>query len=359
MTYNLQNLDVASLDFDDIKNSLITFFKAQPDLADIDFDNPASSANLLINILATVTAYNGIYAQFGYSNSFATTTTLLPSLLGIASNASVLIAPTQGASTTRTITVGGTTLDAYTTFTGVASNGSNVYFFNIDPVNANSSGSVVLYSGSEVASYTNYDPVTQSCQLPYSVDPRTITMYETPIGATVATEWTRVSKASTATSSENKIFTVINGPQGYIVTNNFPSARTVPTSSSILIQAVVSNGTLGNNASIAARSGTFFNTQAQPSNGYELISVDVARYKLLFEATAQDRCVTVNDYVKAILSSGISGTSDESLITVATDCCIPGVVNVYVTGLSAANQVALMAYLNARSVAGIRLVYTQ
>jgi hypothetical protein len=39
MTYQLKNLNVASLDFDDIKLSLINFFNQQPDLADIDFKN--------------------------------------------------------------------------------------------------------------------------------------------------------------------------------------------------------------------------------------------------------------------------------------------------------------------------------
>jgi hypothetical protein len=47
------------------------------------------------------------------------------------------------------------------------------------------------------------------------------------------------------------------------------------------------------------------------------------------------------------------------LVTVQNDCCIPGRVKVYVTGLSTTNQTALMAYLGARSVAGINLVYEQ
>ena len=116
MTYQLKNLNVASLDFSDIRTSLIKFFKQQPDLADIDFENNASAANMLINILATATAYNGIYAQFGYVNSFATTTTLMQSILGIAANSSVLIAPVQGASTNRTVTAIGATLEDYATF---------------------------------------------------------------------------------------------------------------------------------------------------------------------------------------------------------------------------------------------------
>jgi hypothetical protein len=77
----------------------------------------------------------------------------------------------------------------------------------------------------------------------------------------------------------------------------------------------------------------------------------------LFNATGQDRCVTINDYINAILSSGISGTNDESLITVKNNCCVPGIIDIYVSGLSASNQSGLMEYLTTRCVAGIRLVY--
>lgn len=359
MTYQLKNLSVASLDFDDIKSSLITFLTNQPDLADIDFNNNTSTANLLINILSTVTAYNGVYAQFGYANSFATTTTLLPSLLGIAANSSVLISPVQSASTTRTVTPQGTTLEAYTTFQANTTKAAQTYFFNIDVVSAGTAKSITLYSGDQVVSYTNYDYATQSCELPYTVDPRTITFYETTTNSGVVNTWTRVDKSSTAATGNNETFTVINGPKGYIVTNNFASAKTISTTSTVLIKAVVSNGADANSAAITARSDVQFNTTGSPSGGYDLISVDKARASLLFQATGQQRCVTVSDYINAIMSSGISGTDDEDLITVKTNCCIPGTVDIYVDGLSAENQVSLMSYLNDKKPVGINLLYTQ
>jgi hypothetical protein len=359
MTYQIQNLNVASLDFDDIKASLITFLKQQPDLSDIDFDNNASAANLLINILATATAYNGIYAQFGFVNSFATTTTLMQSLLGIAANSSVLIAPSQSASSSRTITAVGATLEDYTTFTAITPNGSDTYFFNITSVPSGTSKNVTLYSGSAVASYTNYDYATQSCQLPYTVDPRTITFYETVTGSGTVNKWTRVDKGTTSTTNNNKTFTVINGPEGYIVTNNFVTSTEIPTSSTVLIKAVISNGDEGNSSSVNTRADAVFPAITTPSGGYDMISVAEARARLLFNATGQDRCVTINDYINAIMSSGISGTTDENLITVQNDCCVPGRVKVYVTGLSTANQSLLLAYLTPKIVAGITLVYEQ
>ena len=359
MTYQLKNLNVASLDFDDIKTSLINFLSSQPDLSDLDFTNPVSTTNLLINLLSTVTAYNGVYAQFGYVNSFATTTNLLPSLLGIASNNSILIAPVQSASSTRTLTPITTKLEEYTTFVGTNSRNAKALFFNIDSVAANVSQTITLYSGTEVISYTNYDYKTQSCELPYTVDPRTISFYESTINSGTVNKWTRVDKTSTASSGNQNTFTVINGPKGYIVTNNFPTARTITTASTVLIKAVISDGANGNNAYLTPRTDVQFNTLDIPTGGYDLISVSAAKAQLLFKATGQSRCTTISDFTNAILASGINGTDDETMITVKNDCCLPGVVNIYVEGLSSTNQTLLMNYLNSLSLAGITLVYTQ
>lgn len=356
MTYELKNLNVASLDFDDIKASLINFFEQQSDLKDLDFRNDSSSVNLLLNILSTVTAYNGVYAQFGFINSFATTASILESVLGIAANSSVLIAPQQSARSTRTLIAAGATLEDYSTFQARATNGADIFFFNTEQIPYQTAKSVTLYSGTEVVSFTNYDYETQSCVLPITIDPDSINMYETTIGSGIVTKWTKVDKSATTLSSNNTHFTVINGPNGYLVTNNFASAREVNTSSTVLIKAVVSNGSIGNSATIFARSDTQFGTTIFPSNGYDLISVDEARSKLLFKATGQERCVTLQDFKNAILSSGISGTSTESLISVANGS-YPGQVKVYVTNLSSANISQLLNYLSDKTLAGITVVY--
>lgn len=358
MTYQLKNLNVASLDFDDIKASLINFLEQQSDLKDLDFRNDASSINLLLNILCTVTAYNGVYAQFGFVNSFASTASILESVLGIASNSSVLIAPIQSAKTNRTLIASGTALQDYSTFKARATNGADIFFFNVDSVPAQTAKSVTLYSGTEVVSFTNYDYDTQSCVLPITVDPSTINFYETVIGSGSVTKWTRVEKASTTISGNNTHFTVINGPNGYLVTNNFATSREITTSSTVLVKAVVSNGNIGNNATISSRSDVQFGTTSLPSGGYNQISVDEARAKLLFKAVGQNRCVTFQDYKTAILSSGISGTSDESNITVLNGN-VPGEVKIYVTGLSSSGVSQLLDYLSDKTMAGISLVYQQ
>jgi hypothetical protein len=359
MTYNINNLNVASLDFDDIKTSLIEFLESQSDLSNLDFRNEASSVNLLLNILSTATAYNGVYAQYGFTNSFATTATVLEALLGIAANCSVILAPTKSAVSNRTVNaINGVTLSPYTTFTSRATNGSDEFFFNVEQIDANTSKTIKLYSGLDVVTYTNYNYENQSCEIPYTVNPDTISFYETVINTNVTTEWTRVNKSSTAITGNNTHFTVINGPRGYIVTNNSPSARTITTASKVAIKAITSSGGVGNNAVISPAANTSFGTSELPSGGYDLISVSRAKSSILFKTTGQERCVTADDYKNAILSSGISGTEDRDLITIQNGT-YPGSVKIYVENLGSSQQEELIDYLSDKIPVGITIEYSQ
>jgi hypothetical protein len=356
MTYNLKSLNVASLDFEDIKNSLISFLEVQPGLTDIDFRNQASTANLLINILSTATAYNGVYSQFGFTESFLSTATLLESVISIASNHSVVVPLTKSASvkvSTRAY------LQDYQSYSSTATDGSNVNFYVINgtpTTGLTSAEELYLYAGSNVQTFSNYDFVSQSILLPYNIDPDTINFYVIPdsLNKSEKVKWTRVSKGNMTTDANNNYFTVINSGNGYLVTNNFENAATVPTSKSVIVRALTSNGTSGNDA-VLSDPNSNFDLIGTPGGGYNVISLDTAKAKLLFELN-YDRCVTLNDYKNAILGSGIEGTSDSTLISVRNGD-IPGTVNVYVTDISTGSQAALMEYLEAKAVAGIQVVY--
>lgn len=357
MPYNLKNLNVSSLDFDDIKRSLINFFEQQNDLKNLDFKNQSSAVNLLLNILSTATAYNGVYAQYGYINSFATTATVLESLMGIAANSSVLLVPTSSANATATITAT-TSLQEYSTFNGKATNGADLFFFNLDGVSAGQSKSIKLYCGTQVTDYVSYNYETQSMVLPYTVNPETISFYETDINTGTVTKWTRVDKSNTTTTSNNTHFTVINGSQGYIVTNNFSTAKTITTTSTVTVTAVTSNGAIGNESIITPRTDSLIASISSFGGGYDLISINRAKSSLLFKATGQERCVTLRDYKNAIMSSGIKGTDIESEIIVSNGS-YPGQVKIYVNGLTSDSINALMSYLSPLIPLGINIIYEQ
>jgi hypothetical protein len=355
MTYNLKSLNVASLDFENIMDSLTSFLEVQPGLTDISFRDEASTANLLLRTLATATAYNGVYAQFGFTESFLSTATLLESIVSIASNHSVLVPLTQSASVR---VIAQSYIREYEGFAATSTSGANLKFYPLDLVDGSLSPiETYLYSGSSVETYSNYDHVSQSIILPYNIDPNTISFYVIPnsLDKSEKVKWTRVSKGNTTTSINNNFFTVTHGSNGYLVTNNFANAATVPTSESVLVRAIISNGKAGNGGTVVDPSG-LLSSIGSASGGYDTISVDTARAKVLFNANGQDRCVTLKDFEKAILSSSIGGTEDSTLITVRNGDT-PGTVNVYVTGLSSDNQTLLIDYLQSRTIAGIGVVY--
>jgi hypothetical protein len=355
MAYNTKNLNVSSLDYTDIVSSLTTFLEVQPDLVGIDFRNTASAANMLINILATATAYNGAYSYFGFNESFKISAQNLESFSGLASNESILLPFTQSASTATTI-LASSSIPAYTAFSAKSLDGTNVLFFNIDTIPAGTNV-YTLYCGSQIVNYTNYDYTGQYILLPLSIDPRTVRFIVTDLATNIQTTYSRVDRGSEVTTSGN-YFTVINGPNGYIVTNNFINSSSIDLSKRVEVIAVTTNGSLGNNATITPLATTTFISLPSPSGGYDTINVERARSTVLFNGNGRRRWVTLNDLKYAIMSSGVSGTDDPDVITVSNGSS-PYSVNVYVdAGLSASDQTSLLNFLSATGPAGITINYT-
>lgn len=360
MALNFKNLNVASLDYSDIVRSLKNFLKQEPSLADLDFNNEASAVSLLCDILATGAAYNGIYAQLGYKESFLSTANLLQSVVGNAANRSVLLSVKESASTSVNISLTGITLEAFTPFDAVTPDGSNIFFYNLEDIVGPTSASTTLYSGSNASEYTQWDFNTQSITLPLTVDPRTIKMYSVNPSGDVFV-WTRVEKSQVSlavSESGSYNYFVKNTVNGYLVSANLPENYDIPYEDTVYIRAVESNGNQGNGATIIPPTGVTFLTTPNPQNGFNEISVGFAKSRVIFDDNSQKRCVTLRDYLDAILASGIEGTDDESAITVQPNS-IPCTVKVYVNNLSLANQTKLMEYLAARAVAGITLIYSQ
>lgn len=354
MAYDITKLQVASLDYSYIVNSLINFLEGQPELSNIDFRNKASAANMIVNMLATATAYNGIYTQMGLKESFLSTASLLESVVGIGSNYSILLPLTQSAKAVATTTDG---LAAYTNFNATATDGSGLHFYNVEPISSSSSGSTVeLYAGNAVITYTQWDFDTQSFLLPLTIDPNTVSLYEIPDLANKSTKikWTKVSKSAQTAEDNQTVFTIINAANGYLVTTNLPNSKVIPTSSSMQIMCLESVGARSNGAIIADAVPTF-STLSTPSGGYDLLNIDVAKAKILF-GTTLERCVTLKDYKNAIIASGIDGTDDGDLISVRNGD-VPGTVNIFVEDLTSDNQTVLMDYLSIRATAGTSLIY--
>ena len=355
MSYNIKDLNVSSLDFTDIVESLTSFLEAQPQLRDIDFRSSSSAANMLINILATATAYNGVYSYFGFNESFKISAQNIDSFSGLASNEGILLPFTQSASSQ--ITIQATEeLPRYTSFTASTLDGSIISFFNVNPITIGTN-SYTLYAGSKSIAFTDYNYDGQYLLLPLNIDPRTITFLTTNVNSGATASYIRVDRGDEATTTGN-YFTVINGPNGYLVTNNFINSTPITLGTRVEIYGIQTNGGKGNGASIVARNGTTFITNTEPSGGYDMLSVERARSIMLMNGNGRKRWVTLNDLKYSIISSGLGGTDDISKITVSNGN-IAGSVKVYVdNSLTSAQQTNLLEYLTSTGPAGISISYS-
>jgi hypothetical protein len=268
MTLDFKKLNVVSLNYNDIIRSLKTFLRSEPNLKDLDFDNDSSAISMICNILATGAAYNGVYSQFGYHESFLSTANLLESIFGLASNSSVLLEAKKSAKVTNTVTVSGTTLAAYTPIEAITPTNSTIYFFNLKEVSPDTTTTLTLYSGTNLVQYTDWNFDTQSLTVPLTVDPETISLYTTnTIGE--ETVWERVDKTD-FTRDVGNYFTVLNTVNGYLVTAKLPESLDIGRDQTVYVRAITSNGTVGNNASLNLPSNlthvTFGNYFNQPVN---------------------------------------------------------------------------------------------
>jgi hypothetical protein len=355
MSYNIKDLNVSSLDFTDIVESLTKFLEVQPQLKDIDFRSSSSAANMLINILATATAYNGVYSYFGFNESFKISAQNVDSFSGLASNEGILLPFTQSASVQRTIE-STQDLPSYTNFTALSLDGSLISFFNIDPITVGTN-SYTLYSGSKSVAFTDYNYEGQYILIPLNIDPRTIKFNVTDVNSGTTQSYIRVNRGEESASVGN-YFTVINGPNGYIVTNNFINSNPINLGTRVSVYGVQTNGKKGNGASITPVAGTTFITTTSPSGGYDMLSVEQARSLMLINGNGRKRWVTLNDLKYAILSSTIIGTDDISKIVVANGN-IAGSVKVYVdNNLTSEQQTNLLEYLTNIGPAGTSISYS-
>lgn len=94
---------VASLDFDQIKSDLVSFFKDRPEFKDYNFEG--SGLNLLMDILAYNTHYNALAANFQLNESFLDTALIRQNVVSLAKSLNYVPRSSRAATTTLNLVV--------------------------------------------------------------------------------------------------------------------------------------------------------------------------------------------------------------------------------------------------------------
>ena len=121
-------IQLASLDFDTIKQNLKNYLKSQSEFADFDFEG--SSINVLLDVLAYNTFYNSFYLNMAANEMFLDTAVMRKSvvshakLLGYTPRSAVASQAFANVTITRTDSTTTLQIPAYTQFSAKAPDGS-------------------------------------------------------------------------------------------------------------------------------------------------------------------------------------------------------------------------------------------
>jgi len=367
--YDYNNLNVGSLDYGTIKSNLITFFKRYPQLQNFDFDNSTSSISLFLDILASNTAYNGYYLHSVLTNAFPMSATSKKAMMMNASLYGAFIENTVSARCVATLKNTGTQeVPQLSAFLGTRTNGSPCFFYNVDRIpitEGDNTVSINMITGKSVRGFSEFDAEKLYLEIPINYDPTAIVFLNRElIGSTYDdVAWSQLSNFSNETveNANGKVFTVINGKNGYYVTTNLPGAATPSTT--VTVKAVDSDGSLSNSGVInAARDypSVTVVSHTVPFGGRDEVGRDYVRSYVPYASNTRDRLVTQSDYIDGIYQYLLSKGSSISKTSISVSSPSPGQIKIYVTGLSAELQEDMMVnYLATRKMAGISLTYGQ
>lgn len=157
VTANTSKLQLTSLDFDSIKQNLITFLQSQSQFQDYDFTG--SAFNVLIDLLAYNTHYNAIYLNLVANEMFLDTAVLRSTVvshakaLGYTPRSAVSAQATVNVAVTRSNTDNTSilTLPRFSQFSSDALDGTSYNFVTLDDTTTGVNGNTFFFNNVQIA----------------------------------------------------------------------------------------------------------------------------------------------------------------------------------------------------------------
>ena len=326
------NIQLTSLDFDNLKSNFLTYLQGQVVFQDYNFQG--SALNTLVDLLTYNTQYNAYYLNMIANEMFLDSAVQRSSVV---SQAKLLnytpqsaIAPSAFVDVVVTgVTDGSLTLPAYSTFSSLAIDGINYTFINPDSYTKNTVGGVVTFNNVEIK---------QGIQSSYSYTVNSVTnpTYTFEIPDTAID--TSTIKVIVQQSSSNTAYTIYNLAQNYMYLNSTDEVFFLQESLNGNYQIYFGDGVLGkkledNNIVIvnyistegtaAAGANSFVlmqtiggyapsavNSITAATQGGEKESISSIKFQAPKSYAAQGRAVSKNDYITAIQQNSLGYSFD-------------------------------------------------
>ena len=325
-------LPIAELDYDQILSNLIAFMKDDPTFSDYDFTG--SGLRLLSRVLAYVTFYNNYYVTAAVNESFLDTAQLRSSIVSHAKMLGYNAHGTQSAVITANVTAIMTsnsatsvTLPKNTRFE--LANDTSYLFYTTDDTallqntttaNNYEASDVLLVEGRPAAFQFTVDvnDPTQRFIIPNANASFSHISVVVQESATANTRTTFVQPTNLALVNDaNAIFLVSEAYSGYpeLTFGNGVVGKKLVHGNIVLVDYYISRGAAGNairgpfRSTANSFSGLARGVTAEPDadtvasyNGTDAEDVDQIRYIAPLMYSAQNRCVTGEDYKALILA---------------------------------------------------------
>lgn len=314
-------INLTSLDFDGVKNSLKEYLKSQPRFRDYDFDG--SNMSVLLDVMAYNTYLNGFYLNMVASEQFLDSAQLRDSVVSHAK--SLNYTPESARSPVATVDVVFNTTGIQDTFTipkgtqfsGTNANGSYTFVTDVTHVGT-STNSTFTFTGLDIF---EGDYLTDTFAMDYSIESQRFILSNPGIDATSLTvsvsedfgaSYTEYERATTlydvGPTSEVFFLQATTGGRYEIVFGDGVFGKRPATSAIISASYRVTAGLAGggvakfylnrdlgpvNGGQATARSIT---TTSVASSGADAEGIESIRYRAPRTYQSQERAVTVADY---------------------------------------------------------------
>lgn len=312
-------LNIGSLDFDQIKQSLKSYLSTQSTFKDYDFEGSALST--LLDVLSYNTMYYAFYSNMIANEMFLDTAQKLSSVISLAKPLGYVVPGARSAAATFQISAGGagTFIPRYTRFTGKDETGRSFNFYSIEDQTTDGSGFVEfeIYEGSKI--FRNVDVTlneerTKSFIGRTDIDIRSLSVFVNE--GSGDEEWFLSSSTNDQINSDSKVFFLDRTDAGfYIIFGgnysdgiNASAGKPLEENSTVRVNYITSSGEIGNGVgnftttfAFPEESSPVFVTVAQSSGGSLEPDLDAVKFFAPKWFSAQDRVVTKNDAI-AVLS---------------------------------------------------------
>ena len=306
-------INISSLDFDEIKSSLKSYLADKPELSSYNYEG--SGINLLLNVFAYNTLYYAFYANMIANEMFLETAQLENNFVSLLKPLGVLLPGRScsiGEITATSPTSTATTLNSYTDyFVGTTNTGLVYRFYTIEDIDLDTDPTTFkVYEALDIAKDIplTVDITNQKAYIANSaVDINTIKIKVN------GTEWSLYSSGQLA-GPDAEVFFLDRTAQGFYVVfgkrtiNDFANnyGKNIKPTDVVTISYLVPTGENANNTiKYNSNSKATVKSSVNSAGGRTVPDLDLYRYSAPKIFAANDRAITKDDYIGILFSSNL------------------------------------------------------